>query len=174
MAHSIKYLKENVQIKYQLLSRDDAGQPIERICTLGELEDLPVEERNEIVSLVLFPMSKSGSAHTFSTIETEVENLIHDLPNLRNLATSSQFVNVDTDDIKANGCPSLARHIRIQSTRDAKVRDFPFTKGIHNKTIRNRRTEWEYLCSLVSGSKETCEILDVYDSYIFPKETKEK
>lgn len=174
MAYSLDYLKENMRVKCEFLMRDGEGQNISRVCTLGELDDLSSYERNNIVGLVLFPMRKSGTKSQFADIDNALESIIRDLPNLRNLAITSQFSKMNVAKIKKNGCPSLARCITIKSSSDKELRDITLgdKKTIHNKSFKDRETDNNYFCQLIDGGDDTCEIIDVYDSYEFPKEEK--
>jgi len=179
MAYSEKYLKENIRVKCEFLFKDREGQNETKICSLGELDELSSYERSNLVSLVLFPMSKFASARKYPVIENLLENFVKDFPQLRNLAVTSQFTKINIAKLKKNGCPSLARCITLKSTRDTELRDVILTdkKTIHNKTVSDRSSDSNYFCQLIEGDQsvlEDCEIIDVYEFYDMPKEVRAK
>lgn len=177
MAYSLDQLRDNVQVKCEFLMKDEHGKNLSRICTLRELEELSSYERTNLVGLVVFPMKRKNTKDTFPTITSRLENFIKDFPSLRTLAVSHQWANEKKDlaeKIKKAGCPSLGRCIFIKSELDESMKDFRFKDATYNNTFTNREQDSKYFCNLISGGADNCEIVNIYDTYDFPKEKKQR
>lgn len=141
-----------------------------RVTRKFKLGEIPEDVKDKIISLVIFPQTKSGSKSRYKTMPELDEKIINNMPNLRKIAVPMQFGKMDIRQIKKNGCPSLVRVIRSQPKEYSAHHDINFkTQNVSvNETTTPR--ENEYFAELLDEAE--CEVLNVYDFYSWPKPTR--